>query len=150
MKAGVVVAVWYHLSSSPSSAIGLLWIWCPCHWCIFCCLCVVSFHKNTILLYVPTRNCSHGWRKIGGHCPPPPALPPLRINDGDQKRAILLTVIGPMACKLFRSLVAHEKLDDKSYSNLLEAMTKHHNPKPSEIVQRYKFNSWFKQQGEPI
>ena len=57
------------------------------------------------------------------------------IDDANKKRVILLTVIGPKVYKRFRSLVAPQRLEDKSYTNLVEAMKKHHNPKPSEIVQ---------------
>ena len=68
-----------------------------------------------------------------------------KIDNTDQTKVLLLTVVGRMAFKLLRSLVAPEKLNDESYSDLVEAMMKHHNPKPSEIVHRYKFNSQSKQ-----
>ena len=73
-----------------------------------------------------------------------------KINDAYQRKVILLTIIRPMAFKLLRSLVAPEKLEYKSYSDLVEAMMKHHNLKLSEIMQCYKFNTWFRQQGESI
>ena len=72
------------------------------------------------------------------------------IENDVKKRAILLTVIGPAAYKLLRNLVAPERLEDKSYDELVEAMKKHQNPTPSEIVQRYKFNSRFRQSGESV
>ena len=74
------------------------------------------------------------------------------IDDANKKRVILLTVIGPKAYKLLQSLVhvTPIRLEDKSYTDLMEAMKKHHNPKPSEIVQQHKFCSWFRQQGESI
>ena len=50
------------------------------------------------------------------------------IDDVNKKSAILLTVIRPKAYKLFQSLVASERLDVKSYTNLMEAMKKHNNP----------------------
>ena len=72
------------------------------------------------------------------------------ISDAAQKKAILLTVIGAAAYKLLRNLVAPEKPGDKEYLALLEAMRQHHSPIPSEIVQRFKFNSCFRQPGESI
>ena len=72
------------------------------------------------------------------------------IGDVNKKRAILLTVIGPKVYKLFWSLIAPERLKEKSYADLVEAMKKHHNPKLSEIVQQYDVFSQFRQQGESI
>ena len=66
------------------------------------------------------------------------------INDANKKRVILFTVIRPKAYKLLQNLIAPEKLEDKSYTDLVEAMKKHHNPKPSEIIQQHKF---FRQPG---
>ena len=42
----------------------------------------------------------------------------------EQKRAIFLTAIGPAAYRLLRNLVAPDKLGEKSYENLVEAMIK--------------------------
>jgi len=72
------------------------------------------------------------------------------INDGDRKRSVLLAVIGPPAYKLLCNLVSPAKPGDKSYEELVHVMTEHHNPTPSEIVQRYKFHSRFRQQGESV
>ena len=57
------------------------------------------------------------------------------IDDANKKRVILLTVTGPKVCKLLQSLVAPERLEDKSYTELVEAMRKHRNPKPPKIMQ---------------
>ena len=59
------------------------------------------------------------------------------IGDANKNRAILLIVISPKAYKLLWRLVAPERLEDKSYTQLVEAMKKHHNPKLSEIVQQH-------------
>ena len=63
---------------------------------------------------------------------------------------ILLTVIGPNAFKLLRSLVTTENLEDKSYSDLVETMMKRHKPKPSEIMQRYKFSAGSGSRESPV
>ena len=57
-----------------------------------------------------------------------------------RRPCILLTVVGPATYKKLRSLVSPAKVDDKTYQQLVEALQNFHSPKPSEIVQRYKFN----------
>ena len=61
------------------------------------------------------------------------------MSTDAKKRSILLSVMGPSAYKLLRSLVSPDKPGEKSYEELVTAMKLHHNPVPSEIVQRYKF-----------
>ena len=63
------------------------------------------------------------------------------IDEVGRKRAVLLTTIGAKAYKLLRTLVLPEKPGDKTYDGLVAAMQQHHSPKPSPIVQRYRFNS---------
>ena len=74
------------------------------------------------------------------------------FNDAKKKRAILLTIIGPKEYNLhvLRTLVAPEKLDEKSYTDLVKAMKKHQSPKLSQIMQRHRFLSRSKQYGESI
>ena len=66
------------------------------------------------------------------------------VADADKKRAILLTVIGPSAYKLLRSLLAPAKLKDKTYTELVGILKKHYSPKLS-TAQRLHFNSRFHQ-----
>ena len=72
------------------------------------------------------------------------------ITNEDKKQATLLTVIGPSSYKLLRNLMSPAKLATKSYSELVDKMNEHHNPIPSEIVQRCKFNSRFRMDNETI
>ena len=72
------------------------------------------------------------------------------ITDGSKKRATLLAIIGPSAYKLLHSLVAPTKPDEKAYDELVAAMAKHHDPAPSEIVQRYRFNSCSRKENESV
>ena len=62
----------------------------------------------------------------------------------------MLSVIGPKAYKLLGSLIAPAKPGEKTYEELVKVMTQHHNPPPSEIVQRYKFHTRQRQPGETI
>ena len=72
------------------------------------------------------------------------------VEDADKKRAIFLSTIGPQAYKLLSSLVAPTSPGEKSYVDLVRVMTDHHCPPPSEIVQRYRFHTRFRQQGETV
>ena len=72
------------------------------------------------------------------------------IDEPNKKKAMLLTVIGPTAYRLMRSLVAPQKLDEKTFKELVDAMKDHYCPKPSEIVQRFKFNTRARQPGESV
>lgn len=72
------------------------------------------------------------------------------VTGDEKKRSVLLSVMGPSSYKLLRSLVSPAKPGKKSYEELVAAMKKHHRPVPSEIVQKYKFNSHFWCKGETI
>ena len=63
-----------------------------------------------------------------------------QITDDAVKRARLLTACGKNAYSLFRSLVAPVKLNEVSFSELLEVMRAHKDPKPSKIVSRFRFS----------
>ena len=72
------------------------------------------------------------------------------VTNGDKKRAILLSVCGAGTYGLIRSLVQPKKPTEFSYSQLVEKVKKHYNPRPSAIVQRFKFNSLKRQPGETV
>ena len=73
-----------------------------------------------------------------------------KITEGDTKRAVLISAMGEKAYKLMRSLISPVKPNDKSFGQLVEAMRGHLCPPPSEVVQRYKFNSRIQQDGESV
>ena len=60
-----------------------------------------------------------------------------------EREIFFLAVIGPNAYKLLSSLVAPEKPGEKTFTDLVDVMTQHHSPPPSEIVQRYRFHTGF-------
>ena len=72
------------------------------------------------------------------------------VTDGGKKRAILLSVCGPVTYGLIRSLVAPKKVTEFTYAELVEKVKTHYNPRPSAVVQRYKFNSRKRQPGESV
>lgn len=72
------------------------------------------------------------------------------IDDREKQRAILISVVGPATYKLIRNLVSPDKPSSKTYDQLVTLMKNHFNPKPSEIVQRYKFDSRSRQPSESV
>ena len=72
------------------------------------------------------------------------------ISETEKKRAVLLSVIGAPTYKLLSDLLSPDKPGDKSYTDLVKVLTDHFNPTPSEIVERFKFHSRFRRQGESV
>lgn len=58
----------------------------------------------------------------------------------EKKVPILLTKISPETYKLARDLCAPAKPGTKTYDELVKVINDHLNPKPSETMERYKFN----------
>lgn len=58
----------------------------------------------------------------------------------EKKAAQLLTRLDEDAFKLVKQLVAPEKVAAKSYTDLVEIISDHLAPKPSEVMERCKFN----------
>ena len=71
-----------------------------------------------------------------------------QITDKSRMKALLLSLIGLTTFKLLQNLITPEKLENKSYKQLVEMMKQHHSLTPSEIVQYYWFNSLFHKEGE--
>ena len=67
-----------------------------------------------------------------------------------KRRATFLTVIGPGPYKLLRSLLSPEKPSDKTYEQLAKKLADHYNPAPSEVMQRFRFNSRTRKPGESV
>ena len=67
-----------------------------------------------------------------------------------KKRAIFLTVVGPTAYCLLKTLASLKKLDEFAFSELVELAKSHYNPKPSPIVKWFEFNSRCQKEGESI
>ena len=62
-------------------------------------------------------------------------------------RATFLAVIGPAPYKLLRSPA---KPADKSFEELVATLTEHYSPKPSEVMQRFRFNSRSRKASESV
>ena len=72
------------------------------------------------------------------------------ITTAAKKTSAFLAVIGPDTFKLLESLLSPENPEDKSFTELVETLTKHYSPEPSVIVERYKFYSRQRKPGESV
>ena len=70
------------------------------------------------------------------------------ITDASKQRSILISSMGQKAYKILRNIVAPNKPTDVSFKNLVSAMTSHFSPPQLEIIQRFRFNSRIRKQGE--
>ena len=72
------------------------------------------------------------------------------IRAEAKKRTVFLASIGPSPYKLLRSLLAPDKPAETEYGTLRGKLQQHYSPKPSEIMQRFKFNSRTRKAGESV
>ena len=72
------------------------------------------------------------------------------LEEATKQKAILLNVVGAESYQLMRSLTAPKKPTEKSFDQLVALVKEHHHPKPSVILQRFKFGSRRQKPGEPI
>ena len=60
------------------------------------------------------------------------------IDSEEKKRAVFLSVVGAaITNKTLRNIVSPAKPGEKSYDELVKALSKHFKPTPSEIVERF-------------
>ena len=72
------------------------------------------------------------------------------IEEENKKKAILLSVCGAKSYSLLRSLTTPARPHEKTFKQLLEIMQQHQSPRPSCIVQRFKFNTCKREQRETV
>ena len=70
--------------------------------------------------------------------------------EAEKQRPILLSACGKSTYKVIRNLVAPKKPGECEYKAILEHLRHYYSPKPSIIVQRCKFNTRYRQQGESV
>ena len=70
--------------------------------------------------------------------------------EAGKKKAILLTSIEPPRTRYCGPLLRPTGLEEKSYDKLVKLLEDHFNPKPSETVERFKFNTRFRKPGESV
>ena len=72
------------------------------------------------------------------------------VTEDAKKCAILMSGCGPTTYKTIRSLVDSETRKTIKYSELIDLLTSHYNPRPSSIVQRFKFYNRTRSKEESI
>ena len=72
------------------------------------------------------------------------------IDSEERKRAVFLVTIGPRVYKLLCSPLSPDKPGQKFFSELVEVVKAHYSPKPSIMVQRFKFHTCFRRPGESV
>ena len=72
------------------------------------------------------------------------------ITEDGKKRSVFIAVVGPKSYNLLRNLVAPTKPSEKTLADLLAALSKHYNPTPSEVMQRFRFNTRTRKEGESV
>ena len=72
------------------------------------------------------------------------------IQASAKRKKVFLATIGATAYKLLRNLVSPMKPADVELDVLKDKLQQHYSPKPSEIVQRFKFNTLLRKPGESV
>ena len=72
------------------------------------------------------------------------------VDNNSKMHAIFLSICGAATYKLIRGLVVPDKSADQSFSQLIDLVKSHCNPKPSKIVQCVKFHCCSHCSGESI
>ena len=72
------------------------------------------------------------------------------VATNEKKRAILLSGCGPHAYRLIQSLVLPAKPGSKSFDELVKLMMEHQMPPPNPVLERFKFHTRSRQQGESM
>ena len=72
------------------------------------------------------------------------------IEDATKKRAAFLAAVGSATFKTLRNLLSPVKPGEKTFGELVDVLSKHYKPAPSEIVERFKFHSRCRRAGESV
>lgn len=72
------------------------------------------------------------------------------IEDDAKQCAILLSACGQSTFATICSLVGEDTLKGIKYGDLIKVLSEHYDPKPSSIVQRYKFYYCVRAEGESV
>ena len=72
------------------------------------------------------------------------------ITEANKKWATLLSECGAVTYKVIRSVVAPQKPNELEYAVLVKKIQEHFMPKPSIIMECFKFNTRVRQPGESV
>ena len=70
--------------------------------------------------------------------------------EAKRKRSVFLAVVGATTYKVLRDLVAPSKPGDIPFEELVQKLEEHFSPKPSEIVERFRFHTRSRKPGESV
>ena len=73
-----------------------------------------------------------------------------RVTESDEKKSILLTAVGPTTFRRIGSLLTMARLDSIGFDDLVKEVADFYDPKPSLIVQRFRFNTRQRASNESI
>ena len=68
----------------------------------------------------------------------------------EKRRATFFSVVGRSSYTFLRSLIAPAKPAGKTFEELVEVLSKHYSPQPTEVIQRFRFNSRSRKEEESI
>ena len=63
------------------------------------------------------------------------------VRDADKQQAILLSSVGDKTYRTIKDVLSPDAPATVELATLIEKMTQHFQPAPSEIVQRFRFNT---------
>ena len=72
------------------------------------------------------------------------------VEDAGKQRAVLFSVVGAATYKLIKNLLAPTKPTEASFKDIVKLLMEHYQPKLSQVVQCYLFNSCIRKQGESV
>ena len=72
------------------------------------------------------------------------------IRGEEEQHAILLSTVGATTYQLIRNILAPVKPNDTSFTDIVDAVQQHRQPKPSVIVQHFMFHSRVRNSGEIV
>ena len=72
------------------------------------------------------------------------------VKDAGKQKAILLSACGSGTFTLIKNLATPKSLKELSFKDIALMVKEHYQPKPSVIMERFKFNSRVRQPGESI
>ena len=73
-----------------------------------------------------------------------------KVTDKDQRKAVLWSVSGAQTYKVIRNLLAPQTPDAVEYDDIVKRVQDHVRPKPSVILQQFRFNSLNRKEGESV
>ena len=72
------------------------------------------------------------------------------VKEDEQKRHLLLAMIGGRTFKLLANLVAPQKPDEVAYEAIHKQLQEHYKPKPIKIAERFRFYKRNQQSSETV